>query len=227
MEIHKPKPWHGWREFAKEVGTIVLGVLIAIGFEQAVEALHHAAQAREMVRKLREESLGNRHVIDYDLGRCHSEIAAAARDIDVLSQAIRARRLAGLVVAPLPPQGLYRPGDAAWVTIRDSALLSIMPQRTIDNYWKIDATNESMTLHSRQAGEAFRRLQALAAVSGERPMDEALANDVLLKLNEFAAEEASYCAEAEALRRLNEQGLAGQAIDPVGDLQKTQGRQVR
>ena len=23
MEVHKPKPWHGWRELAKEIGTIV------------------------------------------------------------------------------------------------------------------------------------------------------------------------------------------------------------
>lgn len=40
MEIHKPKPWHGWREFLKEYGIIVLGVLTALGAEQAVEALH-------------------------------------------------------------------------------------------------------------------------------------------------------------------------------------------
>jgi len=40
MDIHKPKPWHGSRELLKEVGTIVIGVLIAIAFEQAVEWLH-------------------------------------------------------------------------------------------------------------------------------------------------------------------------------------------
>ena len=40
MDIHKPKPWHGWRELLKEIGTIVTGVLIAIAFEQAVEWLH-------------------------------------------------------------------------------------------------------------------------------------------------------------------------------------------
>ncbi|THD72127.1 hypothetical protein [Phenylobacterium sp.] len=40
MEVHKPKPIHGWREFAKEVGIIVLGVLIALGAEQTVEMLH-------------------------------------------------------------------------------------------------------------------------------------------------------------------------------------------
>ena len=31
MDIHKPKPWHGVREFLKEIGTIVIGVLIALG----------------------------------------------------------------------------------------------------------------------------------------------------------------------------------------------------
>ncbi len=40
MDIHKPKPWHGSRELLKEIGTIVIGVLIAIAFEQAVEWLH-------------------------------------------------------------------------------------------------------------------------------------------------------------------------------------------
>jgi hypothetical protein len=40
MDIHKPKPWHGWRELLKEIGTIVIGVLIAIAFEQTVEWLH-------------------------------------------------------------------------------------------------------------------------------------------------------------------------------------------
>ena len=53
MDIHKPKPWLGWPEFLKEIGTIVIGVLIALGAEQAVEWLHHreeAAGARAAVR---------------------------------------------------------------------------------------------------------------------------------------------------------------------------------
>ncbi|MCI3132166.1 hypothetical protein [Phenylobacterium aquaticum] len=40
MDIHRPKPWHGLREFLKEYGIIVLGVLTAIGLEQMVEQLH-------------------------------------------------------------------------------------------------------------------------------------------------------------------------------------------
>ena len=54
MHFHLPKPLHGWREFAGEVGIIVLGVLIALAFEQAVETLREhraAAQARANVRE--------------------------------------------------------------------------------------------------------------------------------------------------------------------------------
>lgn len=47
-----PKPLHGWREFAGEVGIIVLGVLIALGVEQIASAVRDrtsARQAREAV----------------------------------------------------------------------------------------------------------------------------------------------------------------------------------
>lgn len=44
MHFHLPKPLHGWRAFLGEVGIIVLGVLIALGAEQVVEALHWRAE---------------------------------------------------------------------------------------------------------------------------------------------------------------------------------------
>ena len=52
MHIHLPKPLHGWREFAGEVGIIVIGILIALGGEQLVEIAHareRATEAREAV----------------------------------------------------------------------------------------------------------------------------------------------------------------------------------
>ena len=37
MQVHLPKPLHGWREFG-EVWIIVLSLLIALGTQQAVAA---------------------------------------------------------------------------------------------------------------------------------------------------------------------------------------------
>ena len=52
MDIHKPKPWHGVREFLKEYAIIVVGVLTALGAEQGVEWLHwryELAEARSVL----------------------------------------------------------------------------------------------------------------------------------------------------------------------------------
>jgi hypothetical protein len=65
MHFHLPKPFNGWREFGKEYGIIVLGVLTALAFEQAVESLHWHSEVRETRAALRQE-------IAHDLGALKS-----------------------------------------------------------------------------------------------------------------------------------------------------------
>ena len=55
MHVHLPKPLHGWREFAGEVGIIVLGVLIALGVEQFASAVHDRASAHDARQAIRAE----------------------------------------------------------------------------------------------------------------------------------------------------------------------------
>jgi hypothetical protein len=47
MDIHKPQPWHNWRGFLKEVGTIVPSVSIALAAEQGVERGRQQRQIRQ------------------------------------------------------------------------------------------------------------------------------------------------------------------------------------
>src|SRR5438270_12306396 len=58
MHVHLPKPLHGWRAFAGEVGIIVVGVLIALSAEQVVETLHW-----------RGEVMHFRNDVEHELGR--------------------------------------------------------------------------------------------------------------------------------------------------------------
>ena len=44
MDIHKPKAVHNWRELLKEIGIIVIGVVIALSAEQAVDTIHWMRQ---------------------------------------------------------------------------------------------------------------------------------------------------------------------------------------
>ena len=47
MDLHKPKPWHGLREFLKEYVIIVVGVLTALAGEQIVETLHRHEEVEQ------------------------------------------------------------------------------------------------------------------------------------------------------------------------------------
>jgi len=55
MHVHLPKVPHSWREFLKEYAIIVLGVLTALGLEQAVEAMHDRRIAREAQEAIQQE----------------------------------------------------------------------------------------------------------------------------------------------------------------------------
>src|SRR5581483_6681060 len=59
MDIHKPKPWRGLREFLKEIGTIVIGVLIALAGEQAVERLEWAHKVHAAEDAMRADLLAD------------------------------------------------------------------------------------------------------------------------------------------------------------------------
>lgn len=74
MHFHKLKPAHGWRDFLGEIGIIVIGVLIALGAEQVVEAV-----------RWREEVGSLRLALDHELGRdlgVYAEEMAQRRCVD-------------------------------------------------------------------------------------------------------------------------------------------------
>jgi hypothetical protein len=82
MHFHLPKPLHGWREFAGEVGIIVLGVLIALCAEQLVDNWSWRQKVAVVRRSLVSE-LGN------DRGRWEIDMAQAPcvlREVDRLDR---------------------------------------------------------------------------------------------------------------------------------------------
>ena len=216
MDIHKPRPWHGGREFLKEIGTIVIGVLIAIGAEQTAEALHHRAQARAMTAKLRAESEENRPVVAYDVESLKDGLASA--------DAVSAALAKGAGAAPvLRKPDLYLPADAAWLTIRDSALLPIMPKLLIDNAWKVDATNVYIDGKMREISQSADSAEAALEVRQATPGDAELGRTARLRLAELRVLETHLIATMAEFQTINAQMLRGERIDTAKDLLKARG----
>jgi hypothetical protein len=89
MDIHKPQPWRGVREFLKEYAIIVVGVLTALGAEQTVEALHWRHKVAEAEQAMRLE------LLDDDLPQAFTRLAVSAcvdGDLNAVEEALDAGR---------------------------------------------------------------------------------------------------------------------------------------
>ena len=88
MDIHKPKAMHNWREFLTEIGTIVCGILIALGLEQAVETLHARHLTEQAEEAMRAE------IVDDDGPQAYARLAIApclSHQLDSLRAAVDKR----------------------------------------------------------------------------------------------------------------------------------------
>ena len=116
MDIHKPKPWRGWREFLKEYAIIVIGVLTALGAEQVVENLHWSQRLAETRGQLREE-------VSNDVGSGLGWLALGPcidRQLDALEAAVWSGRSTGTFTPPAQPYGpaLFQFKSDAWLNAR-------------------------------------------------------------------------------------------------------------
>ena len=124
MDIHRPKSVETWREFAKEVGVIVLGVCIALAGEQAVEWIHWSHEIAETRDALDKE-------VAYNLGAMRmrqQEAVCIDRRLEQLR--VLLRRPAGQAPAPRPPLGqpqLWRPRTNVWQAALAGQVAARMP----------------------------------------------------------------------------------------------------
>lgn len=130
MVVHKAKPVRSWRALVDEVGVIVLGVLIALGAGQAVEALQwrdKVSSAREAMRAELHENAGYAYE-RVGLGACE-EAQLQGLQAKLLTNTTAWKAVAG----PYPDHAVYREPirpwpSAAWEAAIASTALAHMPR---------------------------------------------------------------------------------------------------
>ncbi len=70
MEVHAPHhPLNTWREFWIHLGTITVGLLIALGLEQTAEYAHRVHEKHALQRELHDEGEHNEEALRMDFAR--------------------------------------------------------------------------------------------------------------------------------------------------------------
>ncbi len=199
MHFHVPKPLHGWREFAGEVGIIVLGVLIALGFEQLVEQWRW----RREVATTR-QAIANEIVSNANQGAMRLAVEDCLRD-RIGELAARLRTTTGPWAAdpmPLGPTAQPTPhwdnrsigqvytvplvgwSQDAWDTAKSGAVLDHMSHKEAASY--SDVYGEIAAIRDLQNQELLLE-SSLSFLSADQRLDDRSRNDALAKLGQLDA----------------------------------------
>jgi hypothetical protein len=131
IHVHLPKPLHGWRQFVGEVGIIVVGVLVALGAEQLVEAAHWRSEVAVFRQSLDTE-------IAIDLGGYKyrmRENGCVEHRLDELQQWLQSWREGhpAKLAGPIGIPASLSPNTSVWAS-RSADVVAHMPPRTMFAY---------------------------------------------------------------------------------------------
>jgi hypothetical protein len=169
LEVHPPhQAAHTWRDFFIHIATICVGLLIAIGLEQCVEAVHHHHQREDLERQMHVESVQNLDLVG-------AQIRFAAERRDYLNACVRALQAAtpsgGQLVVMLPvnnvsfpasSQGLLiSPSRGTWTIAQAAGTVALLPPEKAKVYARLDLTAD----FERQAEMETSRTAALLATA--------------------------------------------------------------
>lgn len=160
MEIHKPHAAKTWKEFFIELGTIVLGIVIAIALEQLVEAWHWHGEVVEARKAITAEMTASQPLFTRRLAAAscmNRQIAEAHAILDALE--------AG---KPLPGFTTYhRSGgsallsDSEWESDRAAQTLTHFPRTELAVMSRYYAQLRDLKDFVGKEGDAWSQLAAL------------------------------------------------------------------
>ena len=144
LDVHPPhSATHTWRDFFIHIATICIGLLIAVGLEQTVEAVHRSAERRDLLHDIHVECEENLRALDSDiasyLARSDWEASAAAvlRAAPVVHGSIA-------VTLPAAPPVLFAPAPsrAVWTLARASGKVALVPENLAQVFDRVDFHGE-------------------------------------------------------------------------------------
>jgi hypothetical protein len=144
------------REFLVHIATIVIGIIIAIGLEQAVETIHHRHQGEQIQAALRDEALTNRRLVKYD----YDSVDQVRRNIR-LNMANLDRNSKVFVPIP-PPHDTFLPFiTTAWIAARGNGLITLLPDQVAASYWRVNSLADAMAAAIASLGDARQKVNSL------------------------------------------------------------------
>jgi hypothetical protein len=128
MEVHAPhEPIHTWQQFWVHLGTITVGLLIALGLEHAVAYAHRASEKHSLQRELHDEGEHNEEMLQQDFQRIaalKASLVAWHRHVD--DAIARGGTLQDVDYQPPNTGTIALPSQAMWDSAKASGRIGLL-----------------------------------------------------------------------------------------------------
>ncbi|MGA7158990.1 MAG: hypothetical protein WBY53_19245 [Acidobacteriaceae bacterium] len=165
IDVHAPE--HGIqnvREFFLHLFTITVGLLIALGLEAGVEAIHHRNQRIEAETTIRQELTENRKILISAQPQLTAERNQLVGVLLLLQAKIKgdavATKKGSLSFGEAPPQ------DAAWRTANATGVLNYMPYSQVQLYASAYKEQDLFDAMQRQTLDDYLQFDSYGAQGG-------------------------------------------------------------
>jgi len=164
MQVHLPKPLHGWRQFGGEVGVIVLGVLIAIALGQIVDVIRWRAEVRDARAALTDDMAQSNRVFAYRVAAHDCVARRLDRLNDIIERSAKHQAVPALgEVFPDIGNALFK---NAWETSRAAQTLTHFDRKTLRLYGSYYVQLDNIGVFMLREGEDWGVLRVLRGNPG-------------------------------------------------------------
>jgi hypothetical protein len=194
LDVHAPHdPVRGWKDFFVHIATIVIGLIIAVGLEQTVEAIHHRHEQSELRATLRRES----EQILKDSRNTEAALVYhqgwLGRRIDQVKAAVWQRQ-------PLAEPAVYSgpdfdyPDDPLWRSAKISGLVERLSSNELNAYSEVELLSVKIDMFYDEWRKAqnvrlqFERQYPQRSEAGGTDLTRASAEDLRAYLGVLTAE---------------------------------------
>jgi hypothetical protein len=158
LNVHPPhETAHTWKDFCIHIATITVGLLIAIGLEQSVEAIDHWHERGKLERQLHEETQRNLALVQTNIAHLKKLRVWLDSSIVALNAApVTNGTISRYVLPPQPDNdgSVWTPSRTVWSVAKTSGAVAYLPDDEAQVYARVEFEAEQLERGEVEMGRA-------------------------------------------------------------------------
>jgi hypothetical protein len=158
LDVHPPH--HAattWRDFFIHIATICVGLLIAIGLEQSVEAIHHHHQRHKLEVQLHDEAQRNLELVQLNI--THLRVLRKWFNSAILAINVAPVTNGRISRSTMPSQtkidtSIWTPSRTVWAVAKASGSVALLPENEAQVYARVDFEGEQLQTGEVEMGQS-------------------------------------------------------------------------